>query len=293
LEKQHELLLAVPYFLVTFTLPQGLRTVARSHQQMIYDLLFRTSAEALQQLALDPRFVGGRIGMVGVLQTWTRDLRYHPHVHFLVPGGGLAADSETWLRAKNHFFVHVKPLARLFRAKFHEALRKLALFAQVSPATWSQEWVADCRPVGNGESALKYLAPYVFRVALCNRRILKLENDQVTFAYKDGDSGKTKHCTLSAVAFLQRFLQHVLPKGFVKVRYYGLFSAGNRPLLQQVRTLLAYTSASPPALQSPLTIPSASPAQPQAVTCPKCGQPMRWHHALPPRSRAPPLRTAP
>jgi hypothetical protein len=218
-------------FLVTFTLPAGLRNLVRSHQQVVYDLLFRTSAEALQQLALDPRFVGGRIGLVGVLQTWTRDLRYHPHGHFLVPGGGLTPDGQTWRRAKNPFFVHVKPLARLFRAKFRDALRKTALFAQVTTATWSQDWVVDCRPVGSGETALKYLAPYVFQVALSNRRILKLENDQVTFTYKDGDSGKTKQATLAVEAFLQRFLQHVLPKGFVKVRYDGILAPGQRPLL--------------------------------------------------------------
>jgi hypothetical protein len=293
LEQQRDLLLPVPYFLVTFTLPAGLRGVARRHQQVIYDLLFRTSAEALQQLALDPRFVGGRIGLVGVLQTWTRDLRYHPHVHFLVPGGGLAAEGKTWRRAKNHFFVHVKPLARLFRAKFRDVLRKTELFAQVSSATWSQDWVVDCRPVGTGETALKYLAPYIFRVALSNRRILKLENDQVTFTYKDGDSGKTKHCTLPAEAFLQRFLQHVLPKGFVKSRYYGLFSAGNRPLLQRVRTLLASVAPTLPTLPSLLPTTPASPAQAQAVTCPKCGQPMQWRHALSPRSRAPPQAQCP
>jgi hypothetical protein len=216
-------------------------------------------------------------------------LRYHPHVHFLVPGGGLAADGETWLRTKHHFFVHVKPLARLFRAKFHQALRKLTLFAQVSSATWSQDWVVDCRPVGNGESALKYLAPYVFRIALSNRRIRKLENDQVTFSYQDGDSGQTKQCTLSAEAFLRRFLQHVLPKGFVKVRYYGLLAPGHRPLLAHARTLLR---AGTPAVLAPTASPPL-PASVQTVTCPKCGQPMQWRHALPPRSRAPPAGSAP
>jgi hypothetical protein len=155
LDKQRDLLLPVPYFLVTFTLPAGLRNVAYRHQQVIYDLLFRTSAEALPQLALDPRFLGGRIGLGGVLQTWTRDLRYHPHGHFLVPGGGLAPDGETWRRAKNHFFVPGKPLAWLFRATFREALGKTDLFAQVAPVTWSQDWVVDCRPVGSGETALR------------------------------------------------------------------------------------------------------------------------------------------
>jgi hypothetical protein len=206
----------------------------------------------------------------------------------LVPGGGLTPDGQTWRRAKNHFFVHVKPLARLFRAKFRDALRKTELFAQVSLATWSQDWVVDCRPVGTGETALKYLAPYVFRVALSNRRLVKLENDQVTFTYKDGDSGKTKHCTLSTEAFLQRFLQHVLPKGFVKVRYYGLLAPGHRPLLAQVHKLLSALEGSLPAfLVQGQTLPPPA-AQPQTVACPKCGQPMQWRYALSPRNRAPP-----
>lgn len=288
LEKQRNLLLPVPYFLVTFTLPAGLRAVARSHQKLVYNLLFRTSAEALQQLALDPRFVGGQIGMVGVLQTWTRELQYHPHVHYLVPGGGLAPDGETWRRAKNHFFVHVKPLARLFRAKFRDALRKTALFAQVSAATWRQEWVVDCRPVGTGEAALKYLAPYIFRVALSNNRIRKLENDQVTFSYKDGDSGKTKHCTLLAEEFIRRFLQHVLPKHFVKVRYYGYYAPGNRHVLQQVKAHLPDATHRPaPRAQ---TQPSATdpPLTPSRLVCPKCGQVLQVRQTLRPRVRAPP-----
>jgi hypothetical protein len=290
LDKQRDLLL--PYFLVTFTLPAKLRAVAYRHQQVVYDLLFRSSAEALQQLALDPRFVGGRIGLVGVLQTWTRDLCYPPPVHFLVPGGGLAPDGQTWRRAKNHFFVHVKPLAQLFRAKFRDALRRTELFAPVSSATGAQNWVVDCRPVGSGETALKDLGyppgAYVFRVALSNRRIVKLESDQVTFTDKDRDNGKTKHCTLPVEAFLQRFLQHVLPKGFVKVRYYGMLAPGNRPLLVQVRTRLRAVERSlptPPARGQTLPLPAA---QPHTVTCPQCGQPLQWRHALSPHSRAPP-----
>jgi hypothetical protein len=125
--KQQDLLLPVPYFLVTFTLPQSLRSLARSEQKASTTCSFDTAAQSLQQLAQDPRFVGGQIGMVGILQTWTRDLRYHPHVHFLVPGGGLSTDGQHWLRAKNHFFVHVKPLAKLFRGKMRFGLRKQGL----------------------------------------------------------------------------------------------------------------------------------------------------------------------
>jgi hypothetical protein len=293
LDQQRDLLLPVPYFLVTFTLPRGLREVARSHQKLVYNLLFRTSAEALQQLAQDPRFVGGQIGMVGVLQTWTRDLQYHPHVHYLVPGGGLAPDGQTWQRAKNHFFVHVKPLARLFRAKFREALRKTDLFAQVAPTAWSQDWVVapkgPPRPVGTGEAALKYLAPYVFRVALSNNRIRKLENDQVTFTYKEGDTGKTKRSTVPAQEFMRRFLQHVLPKGFVKIRYYGLFSPGNRLRLHQARQLLvtpADMAATQPSAEE--SLPGVALTTPREVYCPQCGQLMQRVQTLPGRSRCPP-----
>lgn len=281
LTRQQKLLLPVPYFMLTFTLPDALRQLARSNQKLIYNLLFRTSAAATQELAQDQRFVGGQIGMVGVLQTWTRDLLFHPHVHYLVPGGGLSADGE-WLRARNHFLVHVKPLAILFRAKFRDALRKTDLFDLVSPQVWHQDWVVHCQPVGSGQAALKYLAPYVFRVALSNRRILHVADNQVTFAYKDGTSGKSKRCTLATEEFIRRFLQHVLPKGFVKVRYYGLFSPGNRQRLQEVRQQLAV----------PLAPPSDEPAQDMAIPpllhCPKCGQTMHLVQTLRPRSRCPP-----
>jgi hypothetical protein len=285
LEKQHDLLLPVPYFLVTFTLPQSLRSLARTEQKAVYNLLFRSAAQSLQQLAQDPRFVGGQIGMVGILQTWTRDLRYHPHVHFLVPGGGLSADGQRWQRAKNHFFVHVRPLSRLFRGKMRDGLRKQGLLPQVSDKTWRQEWVVDCRPVGKGESALKYLAPYVFRVALSNKRILKLEHGQVTFRYQDSATKRQRICTLSAEAFIQRFLQHVLPKGFVKVRYYGLLAPGNRKRLAQVKRLLGKTTDAP---KQPQATDQDDVENVKAIACPRCGRPMAVIQRLQPSARCPP-----
>jgi hypothetical protein len=148
LAQQQDLLLPVPYFLVTFTLPSGLRTLARQQQRTIYSLLFRASAAALQQLAQDPRFLGGQIGMLGVLQTWTRDLRFHPHVHYLVPALALAPDGKKWIVGRRSFLVHSKPLALLFRAKFRAALRQTALYREVSAESWTQSWVVDCRAVG-------------------------------------------------------------------------------------------------------------------------------------------------
>src|SRR6478672_10769074 len=161
LAEQHALLLPVPYFLVTFTLPSELRAIARAHPETIYPLLFRTSAAALQQLAQDPRFLGGQIGMLDVLQTWTRDLRYHPHVHYLIPALALTPDAKRWLVGKHDFLVHVKPLGQLFRAKFRVGLAQTPWAGQVDARVWAKSWVVDCRPVGSGLSALKYLAPYI------------------------------------------------------------------------------------------------------------------------------------
>jgi hypothetical protein len=287
LAQQQALLLPVPYFLVTFTLPAGLRPLARRQPRQIYTLLFRTSAAALQQLAQDPRFLGGQLGMIGVLQTWTRDLRYHPHVHYLVPAVGLAADRQTWIVGRRAFLVHSKPLAELFRGKFRAALRQLPWYREVSAATWTQRWVVDCRPVGSGQAALKYLAPYIFRVALSNNRLERVADDQVTFRYRERATGLPKRCTLPVQAFIRRFLQHILPKGFVKVRYYGLFRLGNRQLLAQARTVLT-----PPAPTTPAPLAAAAPVAPASAPalprCPRCGQPMELVQTIPRRSRAPP-----
>ena len=282
LEVQRGLLLPVPYFLLTFTLPAELRPLASQNQKCIYNLLFRTSAQATQQLARDPRFVGGQIGMVGVLHTWTRQLAYHPHVHYLVPGGGVHADGRTWLQAHHNFFVPVKALSRLFRATFQRLLQKTSLFPQFPPKVWQQDWVVHCKPVGNGQTALRYLAPYIYRVALSNRRLVRmedtgsLESSQITFQYRTSDTGQLKQCTLSAEKFMHRFLQHVLPRGFVKVRYFGFFGASVRPRLFALQQQLAQTHLRPESDPLPPKLVHASPL------CPHCGQPMLFQRTLPP-----------
>jgi hypothetical protein len=281
LARQTDLLLPVPYFMVTFTLPESLRALARSHQKLIYNLLFQSSAAALQELAWDPRFVGGQIGLVGVLQTWTRDLIYHPHLHYLVPGGGLSTDGQSWRRVRNAFLVRVEPLSRLFRGKFRAALHRTDLFEQVPASVWRQAWVVHCQPVGSGETALKYLAPYIFRVALSNHRLLKLTQSHVTFRYRERDTRRWKHATLPAEEFIRRFLQHVLPTGFQKVRYYGLFSTSQRPRLALARRLLGLPDpADTP--QTALTAPQPRPPDPPLIRCPTCGQPMRHSQTLRP-----------
>ena len=297
LQAQQNLLLPINYFLVTFTLPEELRTLARSHQKLIYHLLFRASSQALLKLAQDPRFVGGRIGMLGVLQTWTRDLRYHPHIHYIVTGGGLSDDGH-WRTSRPDFLVHEKPLAIIFRAKLRDELKKCGLFAQVDHRVWKKKWVVDCEPVGNGAAAFKYLAPYTFRVALSNRRLVKFADGHLTFKYKESATHQIKHCTLKAEEFIRRFLQHVLPPRFIKVRYYGLLAPRHRQLLAQARQQLeahipnaAHNSLATAAINSPAAIGNQQSAfssqQSAALRCPRCGQPMTLLGPLKPKARSP------
>jgi hypothetical protein len=295
LEKQQDLLLPLPHFLVTVTLPSELRRVARSHQKLVYDLFFRTSAAAMQHLARDPRFVGGQMGMVGVLHTWGRNLSYHPHLHFLVPGGGLAVDGATWLPARNSFLLPVKALSRIVRAKFRDALRQTPLFALVPASVWQQAWVVHCQPVGNGFTALKYLAPYIFRVAISNNRILKVAEGKVTFRYRTTDTGTLKTCTLPAEEFIRRFLQHVLPKGFVKVRYYGFLSSGCRQRLAAIRQQIGNLPAGQSLALHGTDADSQSdddladdPAPNPILLCPSCGQVMQRRSIPRPHGRCPP-----
>jgi len=282
LQLQQTLLLPVPYFLLTFTLPAQLRPIARQNQKLIYNLLFRASAQATQQLARDPHFVGGQIGLVGVLHTWTRNLAYHPHVHYLAPGGGWSAEKQSWLQAHHNFFVPVKALSRLFRSTFQRLLRKTPLFTQIASDIWQKDWVVHCKPVGNGQTALRYLAPYIYRVALSNRRLIRMldtgsmESSQITFQYRTSDTGQLKHSTLSAEKFMQRFLQHVLPRGFVKVRYFGFFGASVRPRLFALQQHLETSNPRPQSDPLP-----PKPVHPSPL-CPHCGQPMLFQRMLPP-----------
>jgi hypothetical protein len=280
LEEQKSLLLPVPYFMVTFTLPAELRPLARSNQKTIYNLLFRASSQALLKLAQDPRFVGGRLGMVGVLHTWTRQLLYHPHVHYIVTGGGLSADGR-WRPSRPDFLAHEKPLAIIFRAKLRDALKKTALFAAVDRRVWKKRWVVDCEAVGSGTAAFKYLAPYIFRVAISNNRLRKLEHGHVTFSFKESATDQFNHCPVTAEEFIRRFLQHVLPPRFIKVRYFGLLSPKHRQLLQKARQLLSVTTSKIKREEVKTTPPTA------VLSCPHCGGPLTLLGPLAPRGRAP------
>jgi hypothetical protein len=296
LAKQQQLLLPVPYFLLTFTLPDKLRSLARRQQRLMYNLLFRCAAGAIQTLAGDERQLGGQAGLIGVLHTWGRNLSYHPHVHFLAPAGGLTPDRQ-WRATSHNFFLPVKGLSRIFRAKLRDALRQTTLFAEVPATVWHNEWVVHCQPVGDGQTALRYLAPYIFRVALSNRRLVKVVDDRVTFRFRQSDTGAARTCTLAAPAFIHRFLQHVLPKGFVKVRYYGFFAAGQRPRFQRLRAHLTETSptdtvevvaTASEAVAGETAADSAKKQDTFTVRCPRCQRPLTLPRRLNRQKRAPP-----
>lgn len=277
LEQTGKLLLPVEHFMVTVTLPGELRRMARSHQRLFYGLLMRCAAASIQTLGWDSRFVGGQMAMMGVLHTWGRDLSYHPHVHMIVAGGGLWADEELWLTARSDFLMPVGALSKIVAAKFRDRLKKQApeLFGEVDSSIWRSPWVVHCQPVGKGQAALKYLATYIFRPAISNGRLLELQDDgTVSFRYQDSQTNQWKVCRLAAVEFLRRYLQHVLPRGFVKVRYYGLYGHRHRERLNRLRQNLDQPAGdwpSPPA--EPSEQVDISPPQSQA-TCRCCGRPM-------------------
>ena len=239
IEERRSELLPVPYFHLVFTLPKELRNLVRQNQKALLGSLMSAASQSLQALAADKNYVGGEMAVLAVLHTWTRALIYHPHVHCLVPGGGLAKDG-TWYPARKKYLVPVVALSSIFRARFMALARKKLPDEQFPESIWQTPWVVYCKPARQGsDKLLDYLGRYIHRVAITNRRIKAIRNGQITFEFKDANSGRWKTMTLPAEEFLRRFLQHVLPKGFHKVRYYGLLSPRKRLQFKRLQLLLA------------------------------------------------------
>jgi len=264
-------LLPVTYFHVIFTLPQPLRDLARRHQKLLYPLLMKAAARALIKLAADPHYVGGLVGVLAVLHTWSRTLTYHPHVHCLVPGGGRDVDGQ-WRPARENFLVPVKALSPLFRGIFLDLLAKALPDVAIADSVRKQDWVVHCKPAVQGvENVLNYLGRYVHRIAITDRRILRVDDGKVTFRYKKVDETFWRTMTVTAQEFIRRFLQHVLPKGLHKVRYSGLWAPSNKARLLQLRQRLTAEDAAgaPPAAED-----SGGPGSPQTdsqpARCPFC-----------------------
>jgi hypothetical protein len=278
LEERKLRLLPVPYFLLTCTVPEELRALFRREPKFFYDLLFAVTAQALREVALSK--LGGEVAMLGVLHTWSRQLIFHPHIHYIVPGGFLSEDRLRWVRLKNpNFLLPEKVLSRRVRNLLGKELRahRPELLAQAPAAVWRKEWVVNTQAVGSGEKALGYLSAYVQRTALSGQRIVKEENGQTTFRYRASDEGGWKLLTLDTPEFLRRFLQHVLPEGFHRVRYFGWWSPAAKEKWARVLALLDWKEP-----------PRPPPRAAWVMTCPCCGQPMthvgslvRWPAALP------------
>ena len=270
-DRQAELL-EVPYFHVVFTVPQEIEVIAFQNQVMVYDILFRSASETLRTIAADPKHLGAEIGFLGVLHTWGQNLLHHPHVHFLVPGGGIAPDGESWIACRPGFFLPVKVLSRMFRGLFlhylekafvageltffnsHRHLREPAAFWRYLTPAHGTEWVVYAkRPFAGPAQVLDYVGRYTHRVAISNNRLLNLDNGKVSFRWKDyRDGDRQKTMALDGGEFIRRFLIHVLPDGFHRIRYYGLLANCHRARkLASCRELLGMTpiepAANPPA----------------------------------------------
>jgi hypothetical protein len=213
--------------------------VLRANQRDGYAVLMKVAAESIIEIARDPRYVGATVGVLAVLHTWTQQLIYHPHVHCLVTGGGVSDDGNHWHPARNGYLVQIRALANLVRGKLKAALTKRRPDLIVPKAAWGKPWVVDCTAWGEGDEAvLRYLARYVFRIAITNSRIVRLDDKGVTIRHKDRKSMQWRTTRLSGHEFMRRFLQHVLPKGLHKVRYYGLWHPARREHAQRARFML-------------------------------------------------------
>jgi Putative transposase/Transposase zinc-binding domain len=235
LDRQQAKLLPVHYFMATFTLPRELRPLARYFQQQIYAILFACATGALKDFGLNPKHLGADLGMTAVLHTQSRRLDYHPHLHVIVPGGGIDKRRRQWKKIKGEYLFNEQNLAKVFRARVLEKINQAGLKL---PVGVPKEWIVDCAPVGKGLPALKYLSRYLYRGVISEKNIVSCRDGEVTFAYIDSDSGQQRTRTLKGEDFLWLVLQHVLPTGFRRVRDYGFLHGNGKRLLKLVQLVL-------------------------------------------------------
>jgi hypothetical protein len=266
LEKQ----LPGPHCLLTFTVPETLRHFIRSHQHVAYHAMCKASSQAIKRLARDERFVGTDLpGFPGILHTWGRQLQYHPHIHYIVPGGGLSRDHTRWRPARDNFFVPVKALSPIYQAIFKQEMQLAQLLNHIDPQVWTIPWNVHSQAHPNGHTSFKYLAPYVFKVAISNSRIVSLTDRPVTFSYRKPGSARLRTAQLDAIEFIRRFLQHVLPDGFMKVRHFGFMNPRCDIPTETLRGMILN--------QHPIGFktPHLEAPQPFLASCPTCGTPMQ------------------
>jgi hypothetical protein len=256
-------------FLITCTVPEALRPLCRSHPRLASQSLCRGRAQALKRLAKDPPFLGTMLpGFTGILHTWGRQRPYHPHMHAIVPGGGLSQERDAWLPARAHFSVSVRALSPLYRALFTQEMHTAGQLEQIDPHGWTTPWNVHSQATPHGATSLQYLAPYVFKVAISHRRLVGLQDRIVTCTYRQPGSTHPRTTRLDVLEFMRRFLQHVLPAGFMKVRHFGFMNANGRITTDTIRQLItSHTGAT-------LEQPRCTAPTPAQVTCPHCGAPL-------------------
>ena len=276
LEKQARRLLPVHHFLVTFTVPDQVRSVLRQSQRRGYRALFDAGSQTIVALAGSSKYLTGcQIGFWGVLHTWGRDpCVYHPHVHFVVPGGGVREDRTAWQQTPENFLFPHTAAVTVYKAKLADHPRACGLYQAVPAEAWNAKFVVDIKPVGDGQAVLKYLAPYVNRVAISDNRIVACNEASVTFRYTPSGTKRSKIRPVSGTEFVRGFLQHTLPRGFQKIRYYGWMSPNNRLGLDEVKWLVWLFLGWTFRLAS-AHIPQTAPPESGTVRCAECGGPMR------------------
>lgn len=282
LEARQAELLPCDYYHIVATVPEETRHLFLSEQKFMYALLMRTVAGAVTDLCRDRKYLGATPGILMVLHTWTSQMLYHPHVHLLVTGGGVSDDGQSWCQPPGTFLIPVKALSKLIAGRFRDALKKdkPEAFNRLPRKTWKQAWCSFSKHYGQARTAVvDYLARYAFRIAITNARIVAMDDTQVTFQYKQRDTGQWETCRLTGIEFLRRFLMHVLPMGFHKLRYYGLWHPSKRNLQQRARLLLTVLNRDRPG-QPVLIADLAEEADPAgnddslegfSPACPYCG----------------------
>lgn len=262
------------HFMLTFTIPDSVRGVVRSNQRVSYSALFKASSNAIKKLSPDEKYIGGDLpGFFGVLHTWGRQLQYHPHIHYIVPGGAFSSRDGLWHSSRQDYYLPQKALAKVFKARFLNLMKKQGLLNRVPYEARQIDWNVNCKPVGTGFESLKYLAPYVFKVAISNTRIIKVEDRMVSFRYKKVKSNRWRTCQLTVMEFIRRFLQHVLPTGFMKVRYYGFLHPCSLISLDKIRIAIE-TANGARVVEVRITIKRYVPS------CPDCGGELEYLYSI-------------
>lgn len=274
-EKQMKRQLPGHHFMITFTVPEHLRRFIRSNQRIAYAAMFKASSETMKKLTPDPKYIGGDLpGFFGVLHTWGRQLQYHPHIHYIVPGGAILKKDGSWHPSRVDFYLPVRAMSKIFRAKFYEEMKKAGLLLQIPAHIRTIDWNVNCQTIGSSERSIKYLAPYVFKVAISDSRIVKVDGQDVFIRYKKTGSERRRIMKLDVMEFIRRFLQHVLPTGFMKVRHYGFLSPSSSIALDHIRKLLekAYDIKFVESESKSETAPS--------IICPHCGGVLKYCYSI-------------